>query len=180
MCKIVFEIGKIKSLCSWFSSGPFFFSFSTVYKKCFNLSSIFTSLIFRKGPWHDAHCCKFVTLSLWVQVMEICSAAHRCYLDASLPVGGGNIERFPHGQGGSKKLPHQIILALDLTALKFNGILTVDFLEIQSNSKWKFTVIKIGPDARSWDEKTIKGAALIKGGRSWAPVPVVDWICSCS
>lgn len=34
-----------------------------------------------------------------------------------------------------KSQPHQIVLALDLTALKFHGILTVDFLEIQSNGE---------------------------------------------
>ena len=35
--------------------------------------------------------------------------------------------------GMPKRQPHQIILAHDLTALNFNGILTIDFFETQSN-----------------------------------------------
>ena len=62
-----------------------------------------------------------------------------------------------------KNQPHQIILALDLTYLKFNDILTIDFLEIQSIVKWRFSECKIEPDTSSWDETSIKGAALMKG-----------------
>ena len=36
---------------------------------------------------------------------------------------------------GSKSQPHQIIMALGLRALKFNGIVNKDFLKIQSKSE---------------------------------------------
>lgn len=65
-----------------------------------------------------------------------------------------------------KNEPHQIILALNLTAFKFIGILIRDFLGVQSNSKWGFSECKIGPNAKSRDEKTIKGLL------SWRPVKV--------
>lgn len=54
-------------------------------------------------------------------------------------------------------MPHQIILALDLLTLKFNGCLTMLLFEIQSNSKLWFDEYKIMSDGRSWDEKIIKG-----------------------
>ena len=50
------------------------------------------------------------------------------------------MKRSRNGQGGLKNRPHHIIFALDLTTLKFNGILTVDFLKIQSNKEWRFSL----------------------------------------
>ena len=47
-------------------------------------------------------------------------------------LGGGPLERLP-GHGGEPKIqPHQIILDLNLTALKFNVILTVILLIFSS------------------------------------------------
>lgn len=63
----------------------------------------------------------------------MCSLPRRTYLDASLPIEGGQIERSSYGQWGSKDHPYQIIILFDLRALKFNGISIIDFLEIQFN-----------------------------------------------
>lgn len=52
------------------------------------------------------------------------------------------------------------MLALDLTVLKFNGILTIDFIEIQFKGEWRFSESKFGHDAK---EKAIKGACIEKG-----------------
>lgn len=41
---------------------------------------------------------------------------------------------------GPKNKPHQITLALNLTALKFNDLVTLDFSEIQSNGGGRFNV----------------------------------------
>lgn len=43
----------------------------------------------------------------------------------------------------------------------------MDYFEIQSNSEWWFDEYKTGPHARSWNEKTMRGATLIKGGAKW-------------
>ena len=48
------------------------------------------------------------------------------------------MERPPHRQGDPKNQPHQIILTLNLIVLKFNDILNVDFLEIQSNVEFSY------------------------------------------
>lgn len=45
------------------------------------------------------------------------------------------MERSPHGKGDPKNQAHKIILTLDLLALKFNGILIVNFFEIQSDGE---------------------------------------------
>ena len=71
----------------------------------------------------------------------------------------GRLKGLLMDKGNPKNQPHHIIQAFDLTALKFNGILSVDFLEIQSYREWRFSECKIGVDARSWDEKTTKGAS---------------------
>ena len=39
---------------------------------------------------------------------------------------------------------------------------------MQSNNEQRFRECEIGLDALSWDEKTIKGAALLIGGPKWA------------
>lgn len=69
---------------------------------------------------------------------------------------------------------YQIILALYLTFLNVNGILLVDLFYIQPNGKWRrFNEYKIGLDAKSWDDQSIKEAAvLIKEG------PKLDCTCS--
>ena len=59
-------------------------------------------------------------------------------------------------KGGLEDHLRQIILAFDLIALKFNGSLIVYFLKNQSKCKFGF-------DARSWDKKTIKRVAMMKG-----------------
>lgn len=41
----------------------------------------------------------------------------------------------------------------------------------------RFVSINIGPNASSWNEKTIKGVALMKGGTQVAPV-VLDCTCN--
>lgn len=60
----------------------------------------------------------------------------------------------------------QISQALDLTTLKFNDVLTINFHEIQSNGERRFerrfSGCKIGHVVRSLDENSIKEAALIK------------------
>lgn len=74
----------------------------------------------------------------------------------------------------AKNQPHQISLALDLTALKFNDILAVDSFEIQFNSEWKFNKCKIGVDARSWDNESMEGVGPHRTGLhmdySWSNV----------
>lgn len=37
-------------------------------------------------------------------------------------------------ESDAKNQPHPIIVAFDSTVLKFNGLLTMEFLEMQSNS----------------------------------------------
>lgn len=62
----------------------------------------------------------------------------------------------PHGKGVSKKSAHQIILVSPwFNSLKFNAIVTVDFLDIQSSSKWYLGECKIGHDVISSDVKSI-------------------------
>lgn len=39
------------------------------------------------------------------------------------------------------------MLAFDLTILKFNGVLTIDFIEIQFKGEWRFSKSKFGLDA---------------------------------
>lgn len=55
-------------------------------------------------------------------------------------------------KGYPKNQLHQIILAFDLTSLNLNGILNIDFLEIQANSGWWFDEYKTGPHANSWGD----------------------------
>lgn len=52
-------------------------------------------------------------------------------------------------KGKPKNQCHQMILALDLTALKFNGVITMDSLEIKSNDERVFNESKIDHNARS-------------------------------
>lgn len=61
------------------------------------------------------------------------------------------------------------LLALYFTILKFDGILTIYFLENLSNGEWRCIDCKIDHDARPKDKKTIKGATMMKGGSMWAP-----------
>lgn len=49
--------------------------------------------------------------------------------------------------GDPEKSAHQIILAHNLATLKFNGILIVNFLKIQSNGEWMINECKIKLDA---------------------------------
>lgn len=51
-----------------------------------------------------------------------------------------------------------ILLALDLITLKFNGILIVDFLEVNVHWVYNWASCQIK------DEKTIKEVELMKGG----------------
>lgn len=76
-------------------------------------------------------------------------------------MGGGKTE---NSLCRAKIQPHQISLAIDLMALKFNGILSVDLIEIQSNGEWKFNECKIGIDARSWDDESMKGVGVLRVG----------------
>lgn len=50
------------------------------------------------------------------------------HLDASSSMWEGEMDKSP--QWGYNNQLHKIILALDLTASRFNDILTIDFLEI--------------------------------------------------
>lgn len=59
-----------------------------------------------------------------------------------------------HGPGGSRKSAPLDYLS-PLTASKFSGLLNV------TASEGSVTV-KIGSDARSWDEKSVKGIAFFK------------------
>ena len=68
-------------------------------------------------------------------------------------------------KGDQKNKPHQVILNLYLRALNFNCIVTVNFLEINPTVSKYLVELKIGPDARSWDAKTINGLHKLK----WAP-----------
>lgn len=68
-----------------------------------------------------------------------------------------------------KNQPHQIILNVDLTALKFNSLLTIDSFEIQSNRERRFDKHTIGYGAIPWRNKSVKGAGLIKGWPEWGP-----------
>lgn len=71
-----------------------------------------------------------------------------------------------------KNKSHQIILTLDLTSLTFNVILTIDFyLFFLGSIRWwvRFSDCKIELEARSWDERSIKGAELMKGGPQGGP-----------
>ena len=67
------------------------------------------------------------------------------------------MEFSPYGQREPKNQPHQMILALDSTALNFDDVLTVDLFEIRSNGERRFNDCKIGSNARLWDEKSIQG-----------------------
>lgn len=55
-----------------------------------------------------------------------------CHLNAFLSLGLGWMERSVSGYD-AKNQSLQIILVLDLTVLKFNDLLTIDFLVILSN-----------------------------------------------
>lgn len=58
--------------------------------------------------------------------------------------------------GKLKNQPPQIILDIYRSnALNFNGILTIDDFEIQSNDDWCFDAYKIGHRAGSWDGKSV-------------------------
>lgn len=61
------------------------------------------------------------------------------------------MEKSHQHKGDSKNQSYQIILIIDLTALKLNGILAVYFLEIQS--ELNVSECKIGHDTRSCDER---------------------------
>lgn len=50
---------------------------------------------------------------------------------------------------GTGNQPHQIIVVLNLPAFKFDGILNVNFFEIQSNHERMFSVRKIEPNAKA-------------------------------
>lgn len=65
----------------------------------------------------------------------MCSPALGAHFDACLSIGRDQMESSPYGQGGTKNQPHQIILGLELTALNFAGIITVDPFGIQSNNE---------------------------------------------
>lgn len=71
------------------------------------------------------------------------------------------------------------LMGLSLSLI-LNDTLTIDLFEIQSKSEW-FDECKTGPRARSWDDKSVGEAVLIKG-RPQAPVgpTELDYICSCS
>lgn len=63
-----------------------------------------------------------------------CSPACGANLDACPPVGWGRQKGLCYCKGYEKIRPHQIFLALDLIALKFSGLLTIDLFEIWSSS----------------------------------------------
>lgn len=71
------------------------------------------------------------------------------------------------------------LLALYLTTLKFDGILTLYFLENQSKSEWRCSECKIEHDAGPQDKKTIKGATMMKGGSRWAPQCQIGLTSAC-
>lgn len=51
----------------------------------------------------------------------------RSSLDAFLPLAVGWMERSLHGPGSIKSQPHHTTLAIELTFIKFNGLLTIYF-----------------------------------------------------
>lgn len=52
-------------------------------------------------------------------------------------------ESWGKGEGEPKINPTRLsLLALDLTNLKYNGILTVDLFKIQFNSEWRIEIVK--------------------------------------
>lgn len=58
----------------------------------------------------------------------------------------------------------KVILSLDLTTLDSNGILTIDFFEVQSNSERRFNECKIWPCQMIGWKECKRGSAPIKGG----------------
>lgn len=64
---------------------------------------------------------------------------------------------------------HQIILAHDLTALKFSDLFTVYFFEIRSNGRQRFDESKIGSSSISWEDESVKGPVMFKGEPKWSP-----------
>ena len=84
------------------------------------------------------------------------------------------MERSLKDKGHEKNQPHQIILALYLAAVKFNGLLTIDFLRFnRTASQHRFDEHKFGHGIRSRVDKILKGDSLFKGGPKWAPL---SWI----
>lgn len=55
--------------------------------------------------------------------------------DVSLLWGGGQKKNLHLDKGYPKNQPHYISIALDLAALNLNGVLNIDFLDIQSKSE---------------------------------------------
>lgn len=70
-------------------------------------------------------------------------------------------------KGDQENQHHQIIIFPDLLALKFNDFLTVDSLDLLSNSEWRFNECKIEFDVSSWD----KIKRLSKELHSWKVGP---------
>lgn len=60
-----------------------------------------------------------------------------------------------------------------LNSLEFWWSLNHRFFWIQSNSEWRLIECRIGPDTRSWDDKSIKGAACSEVGP-------IELNCTCS
>lgn len=58
----------------------------------------------------------------------------------------GKANSWKRGSQKEKKRLHQITVALNLTALKFNYISTMDFLEIRYNGKLRFNEYIISAD----------------------------------
>lgn len=74
-----------------------------------------------------------------------------CILSLRLEQMGGSLYT---DKGHAKNQSYLTILAdlaLDLATLRFNGLLTLDFSEIQSNCEQTLLEHKIGPSAKSWD-----------------------------
>lgn len=62
---------------------------------------------------------------LWADcILLICSPAYGVQLVTCLSMGGGQIEKFSLDKGKPKNQTYKIILAHDLKAFKFNGVLT--------------------------------------------------------
>lgn len=79
-------------------------------------------------------------------------------------------------KGDSKNQSQRIILTLDLTPLKFNGLLTIFFIEILSNGEQRFDELKIGCGAWSWGMRVWKELHGSDVGLSECPL---ELDCAC-
>lgn len=62
-----------------------------------------------------------------------------------------------------------IFVLLHNIALNVDGILTIDFSEIQSDCERWIGKCNIGPPAKLWDESSVRGAVMIKSGPKLDP-----------